>query len=179
MQCLKDLLCSAHIAQCKVAQSRHPSHYETMCFQIWQAAASQRRGTARALLRHAAPLVEAGVQKSLLAGFWPSCFAEAATRDGLADLTHVSMLIETELQALDNQDAAARLAIGPESSPLADAQPRMPSASGDEGDIPKQPKQSQAGEMDQAYQATIPEGTQVTSQATTTTSGATATWRPR
>ncbi|CAE7558016.1 KLCR1 [Symbiodinium pilosum] len=70
-----------------------------------QVAASQRRDTARALLRHAAPLVE------------------AATRDGLADLTHVSMLIETELQALDNQDAAARLGIGP--APPPPPQPRI------------------------------------------------------
>jgi len=60
-----------------------------------QAAAAQRRVTARALLKHAAPLVE------------------AATRDGLADLTHVSMLIDTELQALDNQDAAARPGLRP------------------------------------------------------------------
>lgn len=45
------------------------------------------------MLNHAAPLVE------------------AATREGLADLKHISMLIDTELQALDNQDAAARLGL--------------------------------------------------------------------
>lgn len=48
---------------------------------------------ARTLLTHAAPLVE------------------AATREGLADLKHISMLIDTELQALENQDAAARLGL--------------------------------------------------------------------
>eukprot|EP00933_Yihiella_yeosuensis_P042976 TRINITY_DN37658_c0_g1_i1.p1 TRINITY_DN37658_c0_g1~~TRINITY_DN37658_c0_g1_i1.p1 ORF type:complete len:648 (-),score=147.95 TRINITY_DN37658_c0_g1_i1:81-2024(-) len=58
-----------------------------------QDAAKRRRDTARALLKHAEPLVA------------------AATRDGLADLSHVSMLIDTELQALDSQDAAARLAL--------------------------------------------------------------------
>eukprot|EP00931_Biecheleriopsis_adriatica_P067904 TRINITY_DN41959_c0_g1_i1.p1 TRINITY_DN41959_c0_g1~~TRINITY_DN41959_c0_g1_i1.p1 ORF type:complete len:660 (+),score=160.04 TRINITY_DN41959_c0_g1_i1:206-1981(+) len=68
-----------------------------------QAASAQRRSTARALLKHAAPLVE------------------AATRDGLADLTHVSMLIDTELQTLDSQDAAARLGLGPASNGQADS----------------------------------------------------------
>jgi len=58
-----------------------------------QASSKQRRQTARTLLNHAAPLVE------------------AATREGLADLKHISMLIDTELQALDNQDAAARLGL--------------------------------------------------------------------
>lgn len=58
-----------------------------------QQAAAQRRQTARTLLTHAAPLVE------------------AATREGLADLKHISMLIDTELQALENQDAAARLGL--------------------------------------------------------------------
>ena len=86
-----------------------------------QAAAAQRRGTARALLRHAAPLVEARNISELRLKEEFVQRLQAATRDGLADLTHVTMLIETELQALDNQDAAARLGIGP-ASPRADAQ---------------------------------------------------------
>ena len=56
---------------------------------------------ARTLLNHAAPLVE------------------AATREGLADLKHISMLIDTELQALDNQDAAARLGLPQTGAPPA------------------------------------------------------------
>lgn len=59
-----------------------------------QVGSAQRRKIARSLLTHAAPLVD------------------AATREGMADLTHVSMLIETELSALDRQDAAARLGLG-------------------------------------------------------------------
>eukprot|EP00913_Durusdinium_trenchii_P014638 g13735.t1 len=58
-----------------------------------QRSAGQRRATARTLLLHARPLVE------------------QATKEGLADLTHISMLIDTELQALENQDAAARLGL--------------------------------------------------------------------
>ena len=54
---------------------------------------SPQTAQARTLLTHAAPLVE------------------AATREGLADLKHISMLIDTELQALENQDAAARLGL--------------------------------------------------------------------
>lgn len=59
-----------------------------------QASAKRRRSTARALLKHAAPLVA------------------QCTRDGLADLTHVSMLITTELGVLESQDALSRVALG-------------------------------------------------------------------
>jgi tetratricopeptide (TPR) repeat protein len=97
-----------------------------------QDAAARRRATARALLKHAAPLVA------------------AATRDGLADLTHVTMLIDTELQALDSQDAAARLALsgnlGDFSLPPAPPRPPTPQAP------PKQqaPPQQQAPAQQQA-----------------------------
>lgn len=113
-----------------------------------QAAAAQRRGTARALLRHAAPLVE------------------AATRDGLADLTHVTMLIETELQALDNQDAAARLGIGP-ASPRADAQ-----ASATWG-LQKVPQKAEAA----VYQSAT--DLKDSKEQETATSATTTRWRPR
>merc|ERR1712224_52365 len=56
-------------------------------------AAARRRGMAATLLRHAAP------------------FVEAATRDGLADLSHVSSLITAELGAIDGQDAIDRMAL--------------------------------------------------------------------
>jgi len=65
-----------------------------------QADAARRREMARSLLSHAAPLVE------------------AAHREGLADLAHVNILIKTELEALDAQDAAYRRAL---SSPSAAA----------------------------------------------------------
>jgi len=58
-----------------------------------QMAAAYRRDMARALLQQAAPLVA------------------AATAEGLADLSHVSMLIRAELQSLQAQDAAGRKAI--------------------------------------------------------------------
>jgi len=55
--------------------------------------AARRRKLARTLLVHAAP------------------FVQSATEQGLADLTHVTMLINTELGALDAQDAAYRTAL--------------------------------------------------------------------
>lgn len=64
-----------------------------------RASAKRRRSTARALLNHAAPLVE------------------QCTKDGLADLTHVSMLIRTELGVLDSQDAASRMALNTAGAP--------------------------------------------------------------
>eukprot|EP00928_Gymnodinium_smaydae_P044688 TRINITY_DN2980_c0_g1_i1.p1 TRINITY_DN2980_c0_g1~~TRINITY_DN2980_c0_g1_i1.p1 ORF type:complete len:610 (+),score=177.43 TRINITY_DN2980_c0_g1_i1:110-1939(+) len=51
------------------------------------AAAARRRAMARALLRHAAP------------------FVDAATRDGLADLSHISTLISVQMHTLEAQDA--------------------------------------------------------------------------
>ena len=65
---------------------------------------------ARTLLNHAAPLVE------------------AATREGLADLKHISMLIDTELQALDNQDAAARLGLPQTGAPPVERSVPLPAA---------------------------------------------------
>eukprot|EP00913_Durusdinium_trenchii_P024421 g22924.t1 len=57
-------------------------------------AAAHRRAMARALLTQAAPLVA------------------DATEQGLADLTHISMLINMQLQTLDAQDAEQRRALG-------------------------------------------------------------------
>eukprot|EP00929_Paragymnodinium_shiwhaense_P081194 TRINITY_DN42427_c0_g3_i1.p1 TRINITY_DN42427_c0_g3~~TRINITY_DN42427_c0_g3_i1.p1 ORF type:complete len:592 (-),score=189.25 TRINITY_DN42427_c0_g3_i1:46-1821(-) len=76
-----------------------------------QEAAARRRGMARSLLKRAAPVVE------------------AATKDGLADLTHITMLINTELQALDSQDALYRVQLpGAQAAALEDGAPQRPAA---------------------------------------------------
>ncbi|OLQ06599.1 putative E3 ubiquitin-protein ligase HERC1 [Symbiodinium microadriaticum] len=57
-------------------------------------AAARRRAMARALLIQAGPLVA------------------QATAEGLADLSHISMLIEMQLKTLDSQDAEERRSLG-------------------------------------------------------------------
>eukprot|EP00434_Breviolum_minutum_P035190 symbB.v1.2.031142.t2/scaffold3583.1/size55484/1 len=57
-------------------------------------AATHRRAMARALLTQAAPLVA------------------DATKQGLADLSHISMLIDMQLQTLDTHDAEQRRSLG-------------------------------------------------------------------
>ncbi|CAK0888845.1 unnamed protein product, partial [Prorocentrum cordatum] len=59
-----------------------------------QEAAARRRALSRQLLERARPLVE------------------ECTRNREADLTHISGLIRTELQLLDQQDAAYRKKLG-------------------------------------------------------------------
>ena len=97
-----------------------------------------------------------------------ACDGEAATRDGLADLTHVSMLIETELQALDNQDAAARLGIGPAAPPpteFANAPPALKSDG--QGSMPEKILVAED-------RSSVPESTGVNAPEATR-----ASWRPR
>ena len=76
------------------------------------------------------------------------------------------MLIETELQALDNQDAAARLGIGP-ASPRADAQ-----ASATWG-LQKVPQKAEAAVYQSATDLNDSKEQETATSATTTR------WRPR
>lgn len=75
-----------------------------------QAESARRRNTARTLLVHAAP------------------FVADAHMKGLADLSHITMLIDSQFQALDSQDALYRrsLSLGPGAAPAMSAAPAWP-----------------------------------------------------